>query len=171
MARIKATETPEGKPITPNEAPEHIPKEATRAKRRRALQNRRPTLKGLKQQGETEITSNPIYDMKGDVVTKKIPETKGVVPRPQGAQRQEVSAPTHIQPVTVATPRKGPVASEVAEARRQQKGAIEEARAAHAAQERDQAPTTRALDQRKREREEAGHRVSLDSQGRYSRAL
>ena len=160
MARVNVSEDEKGKP-SPQEP---TLKEATQPKRR-TLQDRRPALKELGQPEERKIVSKPVYDTKDGVVTKKISETKEAVPRSQGAPRQEVSTltptPTPIRPVT----------SEVAAARRQQESAIEEARAAHAAQEREQIHVTRASEEKRREREEAGYRVSLDDQGRYSRAL
>ena len=159
MARVKVPEGDKKRPLPQ----EPTPKDAEQPKRR-TLQDRRPTLKGLERQGERKVISKPVYDTKGGVITKKIQETKEAVPRSQGAPRQEASTltltPTPIRPVT----------SEVAEARRQQERAIEEARAAHATQEREQIQDTRAFEQKKREREEAGHRLSLDNQGGHSRA-
>ena len=186
MARIKTSEKEtEGKAITPKptltpkqsvkaktlvtitqtkaQKPIPEPKRTTEQPTRRTLQDRRPALKELQKPVERKIVTKPVYDKRDNITTKRISETKEVVIKPTGTSKPGQGTLT-AKPLLSGMGR-GPIT----EARLQQERAIEEARAVNTAQQREETDAVQAFEQKKREQEEAGYRLSLDNQGRYLR--
>ncbi|MEA1998096.1 MAG: hypothetical protein U9N61_02050 [Euryarchaeota archaeon] len=156
--------------ISPKKAPEPLkPEETVKQPKRRTLQDRRPALKELQKPVERKIVTKPIYGKSDGIVTKTISETKEIVVKPKSTPEQGTLRAKPLQPRAEAITGRGVGGSRITEARLQQEQAIAEARAVHAAQQREEADTTRAYEQRKREQEEASYRLSLDNQGRYTR--
>ena len=145
--------------ITLNVTPIPAPKETGQPKRR-TLQDRRPTLKGLQRPVERKIVTKPTYSKEGNTVTKGASETKEIVAKPVSASK--LGVPT-VKPLYQKdkSPLNGVVGvSRVVQARQQQERAIEAAQAMQATQQREGTDMTQAPEQR---------RLSLDSQSRYQR--
>lgn len=139
--------------------------------KRRTLQDRRPALRDLSKPVERKIISKPVYSKQEGTITKAILETKEVIPTPaRSAPKLEPKEPIpKVRPKGKSALSNRAVGTDLVYAREQQERAIEEARAAAAAKEREKGKSILESEQERREKWEAGYRLSLDNQGRFHR--
>ena len=173
MARMKPSTESEESGMTPKPTPKQtvgarqqpniISKETVTQPKRRTLQDRRPALKELRRPIVQKITTKPIYDKANSITTEEASETKGAVIKPIGTLKQRAQTPKPLPQGRSV----GDVT--IAKARQQQEQAIDEARAAHIAKQREETDTAHTSEEGRREREEASYRLSLDNKGRYYR--
>lgn len=134
--------------------------------KRKTLQDKRPALKNLSKLVERKIVSKPVYGKQEGTVTKTISETKEVIQKTTLGPTKPIPK---VRPKGVSALGGRAAKKDLIYARKQQERAIEEAQAAAAVKERRLGDSISESEQRRREKEEADYRLSLDSQSRYHR--